>query len=71
MQDIEAMVGNIACDLRLRVTSVFEEADVNLALVPDFGDAFNAPTVVQPFAGLHIEHLQNKFYRQHLGLVVI
>ena len=70
VQDIDAMVGNIACDLRLRVTSVLEEADVNLALVPDFANAFNGPTIVQPFAGLHTEHLQNKFYRQHLGLVV-
>lgn len=69
VQDIDAMVGNIACDLRLRVTSALEEADVNLALVPDFADAFNAPTIVQPSAGLHTQHLQNKFYRQHLGLV--
>ena len=70
LQDIEAMVGNIACDLRLHVTSVLEEANVNLALVPDFTDAFNAPAFMQPFEGLHTEHLQNKFYRQHLGLVV-
>ena len=64
------MVGNIACDLRLRVTSVLEEGNVNLAMVPAFTDAFNAPAIVQPFEGLHTEHLQNKFYRQHLGLVV-
>ena len=57
VQDIEAMVGNIACDLRLHVTSVLEEANVNLALVPDFTDAFSAPAIMQPFEGLHTEHL--------------
>ena len=68
--DTEELVGRAIERLKKRVASSLTEAGVNPEEVPNLLSAFDDSDITQTFSGLKTEHLQTKFYRENMGLVV-
>ena len=70
LADTEELLGRAIERLKQRVSTLLNEAGVDPKEVPNFMEAFGDSEITQTFNGLKTEHLQTKFYRENMGLVV-
>ena len=70
LADTEELLGRAIERLKQRVSTLLNEAGVDPKEVPNFLETFGDSEITQTFSGLNTEHLQTKFYRENMGLVV-
>ena len=68
--DTEEIAGRLVTRLQQRLVTTLSEAGVNAMEIPGFLEAFEGPEVLRPFNGLNTEYLQDKYFRENMGLVV-
>ena len=68
--DTEEIAGRLVSRLQHRLITTLSEAGVNALEIPGFREVFEGPEVLRPFSGLNIEYLQDKYFRENMGLVV-
>lgn len=68
--DTEEIAARLVSRLQQRLLTTLNEANVNASEIPGFLDAFEGPDIIKPFNGLNTEYLQDKYFREHMGLVV-
>ena len=70
LSDTEEIAGRIVSRLQQRVLAILNEAGVDPKEIPGFLEVFEGPEILRPFNGLNTEYLQDKYFRENMGLVV-
>ena len=70
LSDTEEIAGRIVSRLQQRVLAILDEAEVDPKEIPGFLEVFEGPEILRPFNGLNTEYLQDKYFRENMGLVV-
>ena len=68
--DTELMTQRVVSRLQQRLSTTLSKAGLSATEIPGYLEAFEDPDIVRPFNGLDTEYLQEKYFRDHMGLVV-
>ena len=68
--DTELMTQRVVSRLQQRLSTTLSKAGLSATEIPGYLDAFDDSDIVRPFNGLGTEYLQEKYFRDHMGLMV-
>ena len=68
--DTEQMMARVISQLQQRLSTTLNKAGLIATDIPGFLETFEDPGIVSLFSGLNTEYLQEKYFRDHMGLVV-
>ena len=69
LADTEQMTERVVTRLQQRLVAVLDKAGLSGTDIPGFLESFEDPDV-RLFNGLSTQYLQEKYFRDHMGLVV-
>ena len=71
LKDVTGFIQDMLVNLFDEVTSVLTNAGIDSSSVPGLSSLFSSTSVyAAPFAGLEMQHLQMRYYKESLGFVV-